>query len=233
MLKPPKTITRKQLKRDPLIETLYRLRQWWLARSARISRFGGIALIVVVLAVLVTRWRGSQDAKAASVVGISFVEYSRGNYNTVIAQLNPYVEEYRGLSSFGSGLYLLARSELHAGDSAGAEEHFQTYLDEYGGDPLLKSSSLAGLGIIAEGGGRYSEAGELLRKASRAAPTPSLQQRFAVLAARNLLLAGVPGEALELLEPLLEDADLEFRARGDILGLVASAKALLEAAPDS
>jgi len=51
-------------------------------------------------------------------VGISFIEYSRGNYNTVIAQLSSYVEEYRGFKSFGDGGgKSMCRQAFSAGDN--------------------------------------------------------------------------------------------------------------------
>ncbi len=233
MLKPPKSITRKELKRDPLMELLYKLRQVWLAQRTRISRYGGAALVVIVLATIVTRWRGGQDDKAGGVVGISFIEYSRGNYNTVIAQLSPYVEEYRGFKSFANGLFLLARSELHVGDSTGAETHFRLYLDEYGGDPLGKSGALAGLGVIVEGRGDYLEASDLFEQARRSAPTASLRWQYALHAGRDLLLADLPAEALEILEPLLEEENMGFQKRYEVLSLVSTARALLTGGRDA
>ena len=237
MLKPPKTITRKELKRDPLMELLYKLRQFWLANRTRIIRYGGggVALLVIVVVGMLDPppWRAGQNDRASAAVGISFVEYSRGNYNTVIAQLSPYVEEYRGLKSFADGLFLLARSELHVGDSTGAETHFRLYLDEYGSDPLGKSGALAALGVIVEGRGNYAEASDLFERASRSAPTASLQWQYAVYAGRDLLLAELPAEALKLLEPLLDEEGLGFRQRNEVLSLVSTARALLEERQDA
>ena len=226
MLKPRKKITRKELKRDPLLEALYRLRQWWLKYRTRVSRYGGIGLVAVVLVFMVFRWRTSQNEKAATVVGMAFVEYGQGNYNTVITLLSTHVDEYSGLKSFGNGLYLLARSELFVGDTTGAEEHYRRYLDDYGNDPLIKAGALTGLGIIAEGKGQHSDAAELFKKANRSAPTASLKQQYAIYAGRNYILSAQPGEALEILQPILDEGELDFQTRGEIQALVSSAEAL-------
>lgn len=226
MLKPRKKITRKELKRDPLMETLYRLRHWWLEHRTQVSRYGGIGLVVVVLVFLVFRWRASQNEKAVAVVGMAFVEYGQGNYSTVITLLNAHVDEYSGLKSFGNGLYLLARSELFVGDTTGAEEHYHRYLDDYGNDPLIKAGALMGLGIIAEGRGQYSDAAELFKKANRSAPTASLKQQYAIYAGRNYILSEQPAEALDILQPILDSDELDFQKRSEIQVLVASAKAL-------
>ncbi len=226
MLKPRKKITRKELKRDPLMEALYRLRRWWLEYRTRVSRYGGIGLVAVVLVFMVFRWRTSQNEEAATVVGMAFVEYSRGSYNTVITLLSTHVDEYSGLKSFGNGLYLLARSELFVGDTTGAEEHYRRYLDDYGDDPLIKAGALTGLGIIAEGREQYSDAAELFKKANRSAPTASLKQQYAIYAGRNYILSEQPAEALDILQPILESDGLDFQKRSEVQALVASAKAL-------
>ncbi|UCH63174.1 MAG: hypothetical protein JSU77_01605 [Fidelibacterota bacterium] len=226
MLKPRKKLTRKELKRDPLMESLYRLRHWWLEHRTRVSRFGIVGLVIVVLAFLVFRWRASQNEKAAAVVGMAFVEYGQGNYNTVITLLNAHVDEYSGFKSFGNGLYLLARSELFVGDSTRAEEHYRRYLDDYGDDALIKSGALTGLGIIAEGRGQHRDAAELFKKANRFAPTESLRQQYAIYAGRNYILSEQPVEALDILQPILDSDELDFQKRSEIQALVASAKAL-------
>jgi tetratricopeptide (TPR) repeat protein len=225
MLKPRKKITRKELKRDPLMEFIYRARQLWMEHRKVLSRYGGLALIVVVLVVLVIRWRSTQNEKAASEVGIAFIEFAQGNYNTVIAQLSGSVEEYSGLKSFGNGLFLLARSELMVGDTTGAELHFRRYIDDYGKDRLITASALAGLGVIIEGRGEYHEAAQLYRRASKLAPTAALVQRYAVFAGRDFILADQPEAALKVLKPLLEAGGLDFRTKSEVQGLVASAEA--------
>ncbi len=226
MLKPRKKITRKELKRDPLMEALYRLRHWWLEHRTRVSRYGGVGLVVVVLVFLVFRWRASQNEQAAAVVGIAFVEYGQGNYSTVITLLNAHVDEFSGLKSFGNGLYLLARSELFVGDTTAAEEYYRRYLDDYGKDPLIKAGALTGLGIIAEGRGQHGDAAELFKKANRSAPTAALKQQYAIYAGRNYILSEQPAEALDILQPILDSEELDFQKRSEVQALVASAKAL-------
>lgn len=228
MLKPRKKITRKELKHDPLMDALYRLRHGWLEHQSIISKIAGAALVVLVLSVLVIRWRANQDEQAATAVGVAFVEFNQGNYNTVIAQLSPYVDEYGGSKSFGNGLYLLARSELLVGDSLSAEQHYRQYLDDYGRDPLMACGALAGLGVIAEGKGAFSVAADQFKQASRRAPTAGFRKQYAVYAGRSFLLAGLPDDALKILRPLLEEEDLDFQMTNDVQALVASAEAKIK-----
>jgi tetratricopeptide (TPR) repeat protein len=224
MLKPRKKITRKELKRDPLLEILYSIRHWWMANKGIVSRYGGIGLIVIILSVLVFRWRGAQNEKAAAVAGIAHVEFSNGNYNTVIATLGDVVEEYSGLKSFGNALFLLARSELYVQDTLNAEKHYRLYLDEYSKDPLLISGAYAGLGLIAEGRHSYAESAEYFRKASQSAPTNRLVYQYSIYAGRNYLLASSPDEALTILQDLPINKDIDYQISSEIQELIAAAR---------
>jgi hypothetical protein len=113
------------------------------------------------------------------------------------------------------------------GDSTGAEEHYRLYLDDYGGDPLLKAGALGGLGVIAEGRGDYPGAADFFETASRTAPTASIQQRYAISAGRNYLLSHEPEAALDLLKPLLDKNDLDFQTEGEVQELAASARIMI------
>ncbi len=226
MLKPRKKITRKELKRDPLMEVLYRLRHLWLENKNRISRYGSIGLIVIIISFIAIQWRSTQNNRAASAVGGAYIEYGQGNYQAVINQLSVYVDEYSGFRSFGNGLYLLARSELLTGDTTSAEEYYRRYLDDYGEDPLLKSGALAGLGVIAEGRGYYPEAADLFLRASKAAPTASFRRQYVIYAGRALIRSGQPGAALEILSPVLNEEGLDLQTLGEVQELVSSATAL-------
>lgn len=226
MLKPRKKITRKELKRDPLMDMLYRLRHFWLDNKSLISRYGSIGLIVIIIGFIAIQWRSSQNDRAAAVVGGAFIEYGQGNYLAVIDQLSPYVDDYSGFRSFGNGLYLLARSEFLTGDTTSAEAHYRRYLDDYGKDPLLKSGALAALGIIAEGRGYYPEAAYMFLRASDAAPTDSFRRQYIIHAGRALIRSGQPGDALEILLPLLDEDGLDIQTLGEVQELVSSATAL-------
>ena len=228
MLKPQKRITKKEIRRDPLMEFLYNLRHWWLGHKKQVYRYGSIALVIVILLSIVFRWRAGQDAKAAALVGVAFVEFGQGNYHFVVNQLAPAVDEYSGLKSFGNGLFILARSELYIGDSTAAEEHFRQYLDDYGKDPLLRAGAQAGLGVIAEGRSDYSTAAAFFQKASHSASTVSLKHRYALSAARSFLLSGNPRETLNLLVPILDDQDIDFSTLSEARELAAAAQIAMD-----
>lgn len=229
MLKPRKKITRKELKRDPLLEILYTIRHWWVANKKVVSRYGGLALIIVIISALWFRSRNIQNEEAAALAGVAHIEFSNGNYDTVIATLSgDVVEEYSGRKSFGQALYLLARSELYVQDTLNAEIHYRLYLEKYGKDPLLRSGAYAALGLIAEGRGNYSEGAELFRKAGQSAPTAKLSQRYSIYAGRNYLLSSRPEDALTILQPLLANKNLDYQVTSEIQELIATARYHME-----
>ncbi|MFC1480671.1 tetratricopeptide repeat protein [Candidatus Neomarinimicrobiota bacterium] len=226
MQKQRKRFTRKELKRDPLMEYIYQARQLWNQYRVVATRYGGIALAIIVITILVSRWRSGQDQDAAAVVGIAFVEYSHQNFDSVVEQLSPHVENYSGLPSFGGGLYILARSELAVGDTGNAEAYFRQYLKDYSDDDLLRSGAYGGLGTILENRGDYIEASNLFSKASKYSTSKSLRYRYILSTARNYVLAGREADALKLIQPLIdnEEVDLPIRNEFQILATFAKEK---------
>ena len=227
MLKPRKKITRAELKRDPLMDTLYRMRQFWTAHQRRLTSYGGGLALVVVLSLIIGQWRSGKNDEAATVAGIATMDFGQGRYSAVIDQITPALDEFGGLPAFGNAVFLLARSELLAGDSLLARRHFELFLDDYDENAVLVAGAWTGLGVIAEGLGEFAEAGEHYRKASKAAPTRSLRQGNTLFAGRSLILAGQPAQALKLLRPLLNEADLDLRTSNQALTLRARAEAEL------
>ncbi len=69
-------------------------------------------------------------------------------------------------------------------------------------------------------------AADFFKKASRSAPTASLRQQYAIYAGRNYVLSQMPEEALETLQPLLEEEELDFQTRSEVQSLVASAEVM-------
>ncbi len=228
MQKQRKRFTRKELKRDPLMEIIYQARQLWNQYRAVAIRYGSIALVLIFITILVNRWRSGQDQDAAAVVGIAFIEYSHENYDAVVEQLSRHVENYSGLPSFGNGLFILARAELTLGDTSIAEEHFRQYLKNYSGDDLLRSGANGSLGTILENRGNYTEASNYFSKASRYSDSKSLKARYILSTARNYVLAGREADAVNLIQPLIDNAEVDFPIRNEYLNLVTFAKEQLK-----
>ena len=224
MLKPCKKITRAELKRDPLMEAVYNIKQFWTAHQRRLNRYGSGLLIVIVLTLIVGRWRSGKNDEAATVAGIATMDFGQGRYGEVINQVTLSLDEFGGLPAFGDAVFLLARAELLSGDSLLARQHFQLFLDDYGSNEFLTSGAWTGLGVIAEGLGQFAEAGKQYQKAYRKAPTRSLRRSNAIFAGRCFILAGQPAEALKLLRPLLGEENLDLQTSNQAHALMSRAE---------
>lgn len=224
MLRQQKKITKKELKRDPLLEKVHDLRMWWRGNSAAVNKYGSIALVVAVLSILVINWRANEDQKAAGVAGVAILEYGAKNYASVIDKLAPVVEEYSGLKSFGNGLYILAHSEYLTGDTAAAEEHYKRYLDDYNDDDMLVAAANIAIATILEANGDLEGAAIRYRKAAKIASSTSLKHQYTIYAGRAYLLLNQHSEAIKLLEEILQDENLSFQLRNEAQSLLASAQ---------
>ncbi len=224
MQKQRKKFTRKELRRDPLMEYIYQARQLWNKYRTGATRYGGIALAIIVITILVNNWRGGQDQDAAAVVGIAFVEYSHQNYDAVIEQLSRHVENYSGLPAFGNGLYILARSELTLGDTSSAETHMRQYLKDYSGDDLLLAGGHSSLGAILENRGEYEAAAKQFSKAVKYSASKALRNRNILSTARNYLAVGRAADVVELIQPIIDNDGVDFPIRNEFQNIVTFAK---------
>lgn len=224
MQKQRKKFTRKELKRDPLMEYIYQIRQYWIRYKTSATRYGGAALIILAISLLIGNWRQGQDQDAAAVVGIAFAEYAHQNYEAVVEQLERHVENYSGLPSFGNGLFILAQSELWLGDTTDGEAHLRQYLDDYSADALLNSGASGTLGTILENRGEYTEAFKQFSKAAKHADTKDMRNRYILSTARNYVLAGQGSIALEMIQPMIDNDEVDFPIRNEFQNLISFAK---------
>ena len=227
MLKPHKKITRAELRRDPLMEGVYKARQFGSAHRDDLVKYGGGAAVLLILFLFGMNWRSGQNEEARSISGIVAMDFSKQQYSQVISQVSSRMEDYGGLPAFGAAVFFLARAELIVADTLRAEQHFRLYLDDYGDDELLAAGAYSGLGIIADSRGTYGEAGDYYRKAYKIAGTDFMRHSNAVHAGRSYLLANQPGQTLEILQPLLEHEQLNRQIAAEAATIVAQAEIVL------
>jgi len=227
MLKPRKKITKSELKHDPLLDGVYKVRQFWTENKSQINRYGGGAIVALIILLVGLNWRNNQDEKAAAISGVATIDYAQDNHALVIASVSPVLDEFVGLPSFGPALYLLARSELVTADTANAENHFRAFLSDYSGDDLLEVGAHTALGVIADSRLDHATAAGHFQKASKAATTHYLIQTNLIHASRSYLRAGQPEMTIKLLERAIDSGDLDRRLVGSAQMLLSEAEVTL------
>lgn len=188
-LKPTRRITRRELKRDPLLETIYSLQKLY-ERNRRVVRvvvLGGAAVGMIVL--ILSGWRSSLRQSAEELFSRGMSRYNTGETGAARDDFETLMDEYDGTRSGQDALYYLGKIYLDSGDSSEAENSFRQYLKK-GKSVFLRAASLESLGNLARSKGAYEEAARLFARASSLPTFPFNQQQNKIHAAECWLKAG-------------------------------------------
>ena len=199
MLTPKKKFTKKELKHDPLLDSLEKGKEIYEEYSKQIVS-GIVALVVILL--LGWGWMNSREAANNTAMlentKVTLAAANEVNDN-VIAELERVVAEYGNNSNTAQATFQLAISRLDSGDSEGAKDLF-TQLSK-SSDKQLKIAGLLKLAYLNEKEADHNSAAALYAKvAELGAGTVSkyaeLQSGYAYLAAGDVQQAGTVVSAL-------------------------------------
>jgi len=209
MLKPKRKITKKELKQDEFLEFVVRAERF-LRRNAKLLAYIGIGVVVVVaIGLLMNSSRKHAELQAAAALGAAQSVYDQGQYQQVINQLQPVVQQYAGTKSAGISVFYIGSAYDRLGNDSTAARYYQQYLDRYDNDPLLGASALASLGMIEASRGQYDEAQTHFQQAIRRAPHRFMAHQYSLEAARIAFNAGQMSKARTMLSALLGNENLQ------------------------
>ena len=206
MLRPKKKITRKEIQRDPLLESVDRA-QAHLEDNRSLYLKIGIGLIAVLL---FFNFRSDQNAKhsseASATLGKALVTLDQGDKSSAKFQLETVFNEFEGTSSALTACYYLGKMEYELDNISGAERYLSTFIKKNSKDPLAPSAAIM-LSDIFMGSDNVDDALKMVNKAlknSNKYDTRSLE----IAKVKILLAQNKKGEAKEIIERLLNENDL-------------------------
>ena len=157
MLRKHKRLTKKELKKDPLViitaQVVDVLRAEWLKISSTIL----VVIVVVGLAFLIVsgKKRGAINAYDAALTALS------NNSPEALDLLKRVTEDYSGSRSSASALIQLGNSYFQIKDYDSSEKYFNQYIKKFSSDPVYTFNAYNGLAGIYEEKGEFLKAGEM------------------------------------------------------------------------
>ncbi len=203
MLKPKKKLTRRQLKRDPLLDTLANTRQIMEQNRQKIMRWGG-GLLVALLLLWGWRYSAAQsEAEAMAAATKALDAYFAGVNANVIAELENVVTNYGDKEGAQDALFYLAQTRIDSGQYDEATQLLERLRDDTD-DPDLKCAALLKLAYLKELNKDFAAAGDLYLEAAKVTH-PEMRLRAALWAALDYHRAGRLAEACEQLRKILDN----------------------------
>jgi len=205
MLRPKKKITRKELKKDPVLEKISQIEN--LVRNQRkLFTYLSIGIIAaILLTILLISSKKKANTEAMGDLGLAELSLARNDYDDAIMRLENLNNKYPRTHSAGIATILLARSYLAKNDYENARKNFVKYIDDYKGDELLTASAYSGLAICAEADSNFTEAAEYFEKGGKISPYKFQKHEFFLNSARNYLKSNNIENAEEIVNMILGD----------------------------
>lgn len=216
MLRARKKLSKKELKHDPMLESIFRVETFFKTYSKQ-SLYGFIAIIgLVVVSIILMNSKSEAEVDAASAVGIAQFRFMAGDYQDAIVRLEDALRKYPGTKAASEGTFYLGSANYQAGNKDDAEKSFRNYLEGGSDDPILAASAYAGIAAVREDMFDYAEAAENYKKAVLRTDSQFQIEMYTISAVRNYHKAGNSEIALNLIKDMLADKKTSFEAKSSL-----------------
>ena len=139
MLKPKAKITKKEMKKDPLLETINTLFEKYNEYKSMIFRAGiGIIALTVIIIFLFNR-QGSQQKPAAILLGNALVSLDTGDIENAQFQFEVLTGEHGSTRSGKTSNYYLGSIYFDKGDYDNAKTYLEQFINSASENILLSS----------------------------------------------------------------------------------------------
>ena len=142
MLRPKKKITRKEIQRDPFLESVDQA-QTHLEENRSLYLKIAIGIIVALLFFNIRSNRQAQyNIEASASLGKALVTLDQGDKSSAKFQLETVYNEFDGTSSAYTASYYLGKIKYDAGEKLEAQGYLSSFLKKNRKDPLAHSAIL-------------------------------------------------------------------------------------------
>ena len=166
MLKPKRKITRKEIKRDPFLETIENLE---ISFEQNKKTFLNIALcliagIFIINFLLKKQAQKSTDSNAA--LGLAMIAFENRDYENAKFQFETIISEFSGTVAFSTANFYVGRIYFENKQFIESESYLNTFM-KYGDPEIVYFGAIKMLAHIALQNNQYDKAIKLLDNGSK------------------------------------------------------------------
>ena len=206
MLKPRRTIIKKELKKDPYIEFLAKAKNNVDKNRTLYMRWAlGVVTVIVAVAFFSNNLQNSKDAAAESL-GKALVTLASGDVDNATLQFEFVADEYDNNESGNLAKYYLARSHFNDKDYLAASSYLNEIADASFKLTQFPFSIYKMLALIALEDGDQAAAVDHYEQALAKAEVTQQEQNIVLDLADVLLTMGDFGRSLKLVQKVLDEA---------------------------
>ena len=137
MLKPQRKITRKEIKRDPFLETIDKI-EYNFEQNKKTYLNIALGLIAVMISVnVLLNKQGQKDIDSNSALGIALVAFDNEDYENAKFQFKTILSDFSGTNSSNIANYYLGKISFENNELIKAESYLNEYLNNSEPDILI------------------------------------------------------------------------------------------------
>lgn len=207
MLKPKRKITRKEIKKDPFLESIDKLENNFEQNKKTYLNIAiGVIASVLVINILLNK-QSQKNIDSNSDLGMALVAFDNEDYDNAKFQFETIVSEYSGTNSSNVANYYLGKISFENDDL----DKSKTYLNAYLKDPepdILIPGAIKMLSNIALKSSEYDKAIKLIDRGIRLDLNSDIINDFKLLKVSILKDQGKPEIAQNILDEILKEEKL-------------------------
>ena len=207
MLKPKRKITRKEIKKDPFLESIDKLENNFEQNKKTYLNIAiGLIASILVINILLNK-QSQKNIDSNSDLGMALVAFDNEDYDNAKFQFETIVSEYSGTNSSNVANYYLGKISFENDDL----DKSKTYLNAYLKDPepdILIPGAIKMLSNIALKSSEYDKAIKLLDRGIRLDLNSDIINDFKLLKVSILKDQSKPEIAQNILDEILKEEKL-------------------------
>ena len=164
MLKPKRKITRKEIKKDPLLETIDSFEAKFEKNKKTYGNAAILVFLVLIGGYIFTNKQNQNKIESNSVLGVAMVAYSNMDYENAKFQFESIKSNFGNTSTANTSSYFLGKIAYENSDFINSSLHLNDFL-KYSDDDILVCGAIKLLTEISLKNNNFEEALRNLDKA--------------------------------------------------------------------
>ena len=212
MLKPQRKITRKEIKRDPFLETIDKI-EYNFEQNKKTYLNIALGLIAVIISVnVLLNKQGQKDIDSNSALGIALVAFDNEDYENAKFQFETILSDFSGTNSSNIANYYLGKISFENNELIKAESYLNEYLNNSEPDILIPGT-IKILSNIALKNNEFDETIKLLDRGLRLGLDNNISNEFKLLKVSILIEQDKVENAQYILNEILLEKKLPIHLK--------------------
>ena len=204
MLKPQRKIIRKEIKRDPFLETIDKIEYNFEQNKKTYLNIALILIGVIISVNVLLNKQGQKDIDSNSALGIALVAFDNEDYENAKFQFETILSDFSGTNSSNIANYYLGKISFENNELIKAESYLNEYLNNSEPDILIPGT-IKILSNIALKNNEFDKAIKLLDRGLRLGLDNNISNEFKLLKVSIL----IEQDKVEIAQNILNEILLE------------------------